>query len=74
MIYIVERDGTDLGDVIAKWEDGEFFDVDEDCRDYRMFDDPALTNYDRELMLEEFDGPDLFATTKEAWEADQPEA
>lgn len=65
MLYIIERDGLDGGDVIAKWEDGEFFDIE---KEYRLFDDPAYERYDEELMLDEIDGPDLFATTREAWE------
>lgn len=71
MIYILEREGLDDHHIIAKWdEDVGWVEVRED---YRLFEDPTFEKYTEELMLDHFDGPDLFATTADAYEGPESE-
>lgn len=56
MIRIIERQGMNA-EVVAIWEDGEWLEGQGEWFTY----DGRYEEYSAEQMIEEFDGPDLFA-------------
>jgi hypothetical protein len=62
-IIILKRTGVDEMEPVARWADGEWI-----AGDLSIMDDPAYERYDEDLMLQEFNGPDLFATTEAAYQ------
>lgn len=68
VIIILERNGIDDMTPIARWEDGEW--LEGDYLTYRFLTDEVYQQYDEAMMLDEFNGPDLFATTEEAYRGD----
>lgn len=62
-IIILRRQGISDMEPIARWDDGEWTDGEE-----QFGDDPAYQHYDEDMMMAEFDGPDLFAITEEDWQ------
>jgi len=58
-VKIIRRDGMDDGEVVARFEEGQGFTEAEEG--LRWASDSVYEEYTEEMVLEEFDGPDLFA-------------
>lgn len=58
-VDIVRRDGIDNREVVAQWEEGEGFV--EAVEELRFTEDEVYERYTKEMIFEEFDGPDFFA-------------
>jgi len=67
-IILLKRQGLDDAEPIARWEDGEWIAGDEEK--YRFIGDEYYETFDDEMMLDHFNGPDIFATTEEAYQGD----
>lgn len=56
-VHVVKRQGLDDAEVVAVWEPDEGFVEGDDT----FTDDDVYEKYDQQMLIEEFDGPDLFA-------------
>ena len=65
VVIILKRQGVDEAEPVALWEDGEGIEGDQ-----RFTEDPAYEHYTPEMLISEFNGPDLFAIRKEDYTGD----